>query len=149
MLTKTKKGGFTIIELLVAIAIIGVLSAVVLQSLMYARIKARDSQRLTEIRSMKIALGAYYNEVNGNYPSLGNDGTGYPMAGLATTLAPKYIGRIPIDPMGNTWNIYQYVRGVAGTNSYGILVRYEGKGYCKTGVNINPGWWGPLIPYCE
>lgn len=149
MIDTNKKKGFTLIELLVAMAIIGVLSAIIVQSLMSVRIKARDTQRTVEVNSIKTALSAYYNGVNGAYPSIGTDGLGYPWSGLSTTLLPTYIKSIPVDPLGASWHTYTYVRGPIGTNSFGILVRYEKTGlFCKTGVNINPGWWGAVTPVC-
>lgn len=51
MLTKRPRG-FTLIELLVVIAIIGILSAVVLASLNAARARARDAQRVSNVREM-------------------------------------------------------------------------------------------------
>ena len=53
---KIKKTGFTIIELLIVSAIIGLLSAVVLQSLNTARQKSRNTTRLAQIDQINKAL---------------------------------------------------------------------------------------------
>lgn len=50
------KAGFTIIELLIVAAIIGLLSAVVLQSLNVAREKSRNTTRLSQIDQINKAL---------------------------------------------------------------------------------------------
>lgn len=47
-----KQQGFTLIEFLVVIAIIGILSGIALTSLSTARKKARDAQRLSDIRQI-------------------------------------------------------------------------------------------------
>jgi prepilin-type N-terminal cleavage/methylation domain-containing protein len=69
------KKGFTLIELLVVIAIIGVMSSVVLSSLTTARMKARDAQRLSTLRSVRLALEVYYDQFNA-YPTGGGGGLG-------------------------------------------------------------------------
>ncbi len=137
---KNSKSGFTLIELLVVIAIIGILSSVVLASLKSARVKARDARRQADIRQLMTALELYFNN-NNVYPSIGSDGSGYNVAGLATPLS-GLIAKIPTDPSGSSWHTYQYVRGP--TDAYGLYIRYEKTGYCKTGVNITPGWWGSI-----
>ncbi len=59
--------GFTLIELLVVIAIIAILSSVVIASLNSARIKARNANRLSQIKEYKTALEFYYDKYGG-YP---------------------------------------------------------------------------------
>lgn len=115
---QNKKRGFTLIELLVVIAIIGILSSVVLASLNSARLKARDAQRLSEVRQLQTALELYYNE-NGHYPiSAGCGGSGTLSGwcnsiqtkvgdhwiednGTENVLAP-FISKDPVDPKQGT-----------------------------------------------
>lgn len=56
---KNKKKGFTIIELLVVVAIIGVLSGVVLGNLSTARAKTRNVNRVSDIDQINKALELY------------------------------------------------------------------------------------------
>lgn len=59
--TKPKKG-FTLIELIIVIAIIGVLTALIMPNFMAGRIRARDSAKKTDARSVKQAIQMYYND---------------------------------------------------------------------------------------
>lgn len=56
------KTGFTLVELLVSIAIIGILTAVLMPNFIGSRQKAKDSQRIQELDSVKKALRMYYND---------------------------------------------------------------------------------------
>jgi prepilin-type N-terminal cleavage/methylation domain-containing protein len=67
--------GFTLVELLVVISIIGLLSSVILSSLNSARKKARDAVRQAGIKQLGIALEVYY-QTHEAYPSCGGDWTG-------------------------------------------------------------------------
>ncbi|MEI7632286.1 MAG: prepilin-type N-terminal cleavage/methylation domain-containing protein [bacterium] len=64
---KKVQQGFTIIELLIVIAIIGVLAGLVLNNFQGAQAKARDVQRRTDLNSIHGKLEEYYNNNNG-YP---------------------------------------------------------------------------------
>ncbi len=59
--------GFTLIEMLVVIGIIGVLAAIVFTALGGGRAKARDAQRLRDIETIQGSLSYYYSQ-NGKYP---------------------------------------------------------------------------------
>lgn len=65
---KINQKGFTLIELMVVIAIIGLLSSIVLASLTEARSKARDSKRVSEMRNVEKALQIYALNNNGAVP---------------------------------------------------------------------------------
>lgn len=65
---KKAQQGFTIIELLIVIAIIAILSALVLNNFQGAQAKARDVQRVSDINNIHSKLEELYNETGG-YPS--------------------------------------------------------------------------------
>ena len=118
--------GFTLIELLVVIAIIGILSSVVLASLNTARQKARDAQRISDLRQIQLGLEFYYDAQNPNsYPVVAAPGGAIPAGptppGLVLPVA--YLPAIPAEP-------------VAGRPPY----KYFGTAttYC-VGVNLEPG----------
>ena len=66
-----KKKGFTLIELLVVISIIGLLATLAVVSLNSARAKARDAQRVSDVKQISTALEMYYAS-NGDYPVCGS-----------------------------------------------------------------------------
>lgn len=63
-----KQSGFTIIELLIVIAIIGILATLVLTNFQGAQAKGRDTVRQNDVNAMYQKLEEYYNE-NGGYPN--------------------------------------------------------------------------------
>lgn len=68
------KKGFTLVELLVVISIIGTLVAILLPNLMGARERARDAQKIQDAYAIKNALRMYYND-NQAYPTPNAAGT--------------------------------------------------------------------------
>ncbi|MBI4250467.1 type II secretion system protein [Candidatus Uhrbacteria bacterium] len=69
-----KASGFTLVELLVTIGIIGILATVTVVSVGNARAKARDSKRVSDIKQVQSALELYSSDTGGYYPS-GKDAT--------------------------------------------------------------------------
>ena len=59
--------GFTIVEILVVVAVIGILATLVMVSVGKSKAKARDAQRKADLKTMSTALGLYKDE-NKVYP---------------------------------------------------------------------------------
>lgn len=66
---KRKESGFTIVELLIVIVVIGILAALVITTFSGIQKKARDSERQTDINAVHGQVEAYYAQ-NGKYPTL-------------------------------------------------------------------------------
>ena len=66
---KNKKGGFTLLELLIVIAIIAILSVALVIVLNPAETlkKARDAQRISDLSTLKTAIGLYMTSVSPVY----------------------------------------------------------------------------------
>lgn len=71
-MTKTKSG-FTIIELLIVIVVIGILAAITIVAYNGIQGRARDNDRVTDMNSLKKALALFYVD-KGYYPAV-NDMT--------------------------------------------------------------------------
>jgi general secretion pathway protein G len=98
--------GFTLIELMVVILIIGLLATIVVQNLRSATDKAKRVKAQADISQIKSALDRYYLDA-GSYPT---SDQGLPALVAAPTSGndPKdwggpYIERIPLDPWGHPY----------------------------------------------
>jgi prepilin-type N-terminal cleavage/methylation domain-containing protein len=100
--------GFTMIELLIVIVIMGILAAVGIGTFTSSQLKARDSQRKTDLRTLGDAFEAYYNDY-GSYPIdngaggfLGCGVDGIEACGYGLTWVndrgTTYMVQIPTDP---------------------------------------------------
>lgn len=96
-----KSKGFTLIELMVVIAIIGLLATIITASLGSSRAKSRDARRVTDIKIIQQALQAYYLDNNFfpvNIYAAYNSSDGItPVDGLV----PTYL-TVPVDPGSGT-----------------------------------------------
>lgn len=117
--------GFTLIEVLVVISIIGMLSSTIVSQLRLSIYRAHDNQRISQIDEIARALEFYYLD-NGKYPSNTNgtfmyaDSRNPPRvavpawSNLMNKLVPTYLPKIPLPPMNNgregamTANIDEY-----------------------------------------
>jgi len=66
---KKRNQGFTIVELLIVIVVIGILALLVITTYSGIQAKARNAKRQTDIQSLQTQLEAFFSQ-NGYYPSL-------------------------------------------------------------------------------
>ena len=94
---RISKRGFTLIEILIVVAIIGLLASVVLVGLGSFRTRGRDARRIADLRETQNALELYYTK-NQRYPALGG---GDSWAGMTNSLVNAGIGisNISNDPL--------------------------------------------------
>src|SRR3989344_7803107 len=97
---RQKRPGFSLVELLVVIAVIGIL--VTDASIAYGNVrqKARDSQRKEELKALKAALLMYYQD-HDVYPACpapcSSESSNWTTT-LNNALVPDYIKSLPNDP---------------------------------------------------
>jgi general secretion pathway protein G len=102
-----KQSGFTLLELLIVIVIIGILALLIIPNITSAPKKARDTKRKTDITTLRKGLEEYF--VNNNvYPaSSGTVGTGGVLSELTVGSAP-IVKTLPTDPKNTSPYVYVY-----------------------------------------
>ncbi len=119
--------GFTLVELIIVIMIIGILAATMLPKVMGGPARARDAQRKSNLAAITTALELYYTD-NETYPTAVTLGTD-----LAT-----YMANLPYEDPKDTVG-YQYIYchgttvGLAG-QEFALAVLLETGGVHKIGT---------------
>ncbi len=103
---RCNQDGFTLIELMVVILIIGLLATIVVQNLLSATDKDKRVKAQADISQIKSALDRYYLDA-GSYPT-SDQGLPALMAAPTSGNDPKdwggpYIERMPLDPWGRAY----------------------------------------------
>lgn len=170
---KIKKRGFTLVELMVAIAIIGVLTAIVTVAFGVAQKHARDANRKIDLKDIGFAL-ARYKAQYGTYPpskpqtSCGGTDSWAESNGSCggqwlTTDANFYtfMPKVPIDPVNTGANagwgdgnyVYSYSPSqwtAQGYQDYELVAQLETVGD-KDSCGQTPAYYHnltPNVPWC-
>jgi general secretion pathway protein G len=91
-----REAGFTLLELLVVMTIIGILAAIAVPALRDSPQRAREAALKEDLFALRSVIDQYHGD-KGNYP-----------ADLATLVTEGYLRKIPLDPMtksAETWVI--------------------------------------------
>ena len=101
--------GFTLIEMLIVIAVIAILAGIVITGVSGIQASARDTKRMGELRGVQTTLEGYFAKC-GHYPNgqvCGTLGTGAAEITPWSTLQATLGGRIPQDPLPSL-RTYEY-----------------------------------------
>lgn len=117
---KRKSGGFTLIELMIVIAIIAILAAILVPNFIRARAQGQLTACKSNCKNIGTALEMYSTDWNGKYPTTGN---------LQAGLSPNYLKVIPECPSAGTDS---YSAGYVGAPNTGYTNYYS---YACVGTN--------------
>lgn len=112
---KRSQKGFTLVELLVVISIIGVLATLVLLQLSSARARARDTKRIADVNQIRTSVESYFEDNNGTYPTA-----------IDSTSIGKYLTKVPTDPLTAQPYGYSYHTNAGGkVDGYQVWAKLE------------------------
>src|SRR3990167_5591104 len=84
-LKETSRKGFTLIELMIVVAIIGILAAIAIPKFAELIRKSSEGASKGNLGALRSAMSIYYGDLEGNYPS----------NLTALTLGGKYLSAVP------------------------------------------------------
>lgn len=156
---KQNKKGFTLIEMLIVVTVVGLLAGFSLGGLESSRQKSRDAKRLADAERINLALEMYH-QLAGRYPSISSDsccgGWDQGPCGndefIGALESSGIIAKVPLDPGSYSgtgcygYNYYRYNAGSHGCDSskgpfyvFGIRdMETSGRPHSKS-----PGWSCP------
>jgi len=123
-LTLKSKKGFTLIELMIVVAIIGILAAIAIPNFLRFQLKSKSSEGKVNIAAIRTAQESYNAEF-GTYvqanqsPAVGGLGSAK-IVFVDTGVAPANFNQLGWAPEGNVFFSYGVAYGAVGTSPYTI-----------------------------
>jgi len=104
------KKGFTLLELLLVIAILGILAAMITGNFFTSLKKGRDAKRKADLEQITRALEMYYED-NNAYPTAGSVTFGGQLCNPAGCGTKIYMQKLPNDPTSGRNYEYKLTNG--------------------------------------
>lgn len=147
---KNFKKGFTLVEMLIVVVIIGILSAALLPRLQGAQSSARDAARRSDLNQLGSAILSYYNN-RGEYPWPTTGGTAYSWVIAAKLIQDELmsvveLSSLPTDPNKNNEIDFSWANWLFANQTKVSGWQYW---YIRVMKNTIPNWWYLLIARTE
>ena len=116
-----KQSGFTLVELMIVVAIIGILAAIAIPKFADMLEKSREGATKGNLSSLKSAVSIFYGDQQGNYPNNLDNATTTNVDGLTYVFIQSYMDNIPpVKATGkNPVNVNSgYGPGVGNSNAF-------------------------------
>lgn len=110
------KKGFTLLEMLIVIAIVTLLAAVATTSYSLATLKSRDARRYSDLNQIQNAMETYYSTCNFVYPTM----SGSTKISCGST---DILSTLPSDPKGGSG--YSYTFSTSTSSTYTLCGKLE------------------------
>jgi general secretion pathway protein G len=121
---------FTLVELIVVVAIIGFIASAILVGLTTTQLDARDKRRISDLRQIEAALNLYYSRYN-SFPTEASGANGNMSTNSVFLNAIKpFMQGTPNDPVNLSDTYYYYYDGkhsCGGKDHVVIFVRHMDK----------------------
>lgn len=144
--------GFTLIELMLVMALVGILATIGLGSYSTATVKSKDTKRKTDLNQISKALESFNNDVarypkvdvNGNMTCPGSSGSEVGCLGSVYAYIgdnrTTYMVDFPTDPLSGNNYVYVPSADYGSYSLYAALENDQDKDWVKTSDGDNTDW---------
>ena len=141
---RSTKKGFTLVEIMIVTAVIAILTAMILASLVGSKAKSRDARRVSDLSQILYALGQYFDKCD-QYPTPDTGNVIDANTLLQSTGCPSgvtfgsFLSAVPKDP--NTGSPYNYVVNNSPASDYVLYTTFETSNTAVSQSAPNPSWF--------